>query len=230
MIRGLVFDFDGLILETEEPIFRSWQEIYQEYGCQLAFQDWAKIIGTADTDWHPLKALEQQLGRKLEHQEAIIQRQRQRELELILSQPVLPGVRQYLQDARGLGLKIGLASSSTCDWVAGHLDRLGLQEYFDVIRASNDVKHTKPDPALYCAAVEGLGIQPKQAVAFEDSPNGILAAKRAGLWCVAVPNVLTRQLPINHADLQLESLAAMSLESLLEKIEGLPSREIGFEA
>ena len=216
-IHALVFDFDGLILETEEPIFRSWQEIYREFGCELAFEDWAKIIGTTETDWDPLVALEQQLGCSLGQQVEINRRQHARETELILAQSVLPGVEQYLQDARRLGLKIGLASSSTCAWVAGHLERLGLREYFQVIRASDHVQHTKPDPELYRSALDGLGVQPKQAVAFEDSPNGILAANRAGMWSVAVPNSLTRRLPVDHADLRLETLAALPLESVLEE-------------
>lgn len=218
MILGAVFDFDGLILETEEPIFRSWQEIYREFGCELAFEDWARIIGTTETDWDPLIALEQQLGGRLAQREEILQRECRRENELILAQPVLPGVEQYLQDARRLGLKIGLASSSNSAWVVGHLERLGLGGYFEVVRTSNDVEHTKPDPELYLSALEGLGVQPEQAVAFEDSPNGILAAKRAGMWCVAVPNALTRLLPVDHADLRLESLAVMPLENVIEEL------------
>lgn len=220
MIRGLVFDFDGLILDTEEPIFRSWQEIYRDFGCELSFEDWANTIGSADFQWYPMDALEQQLGRKLEQRDEILQRQHERELELIFAQPVLPGVEQYLQDARRLRLKIGLASSSTCAWVVGHLERLGLRQYFEVIRASDDVKCTKPDPELFLSALHGLGVHPAQAVAFEDSPNGILAAKRAGMWCVAVPNALTRRLSVNHADLRLESLSTMPLKNVLEKFNG----------
>jgi HAD superfamily hydrolase (TIGR01509 family) len=144
----------------------------------------------------------------------------QRETSLILEQPVLPGVLDYLEGARRLGLRVGLASSSSCEWVLGHLSRLGLLNYFHEIRASEDVKRTKPDPALYLQVLHGLGVPAEQGVALEDSPNGILAAKRAGLFCVAVPNALTRRLPLDHADLRLESLADLPLESLLVEVEG----------
>jgi beta-phosphoglucomutase-like phosphatase (HAD superfamily) len=77
----------------------------------------------------------------------------------------------------------------------------------------------KPDPALYQCAVDALELRPEEAVAFEDSPNGVTAAKRAGLFCVAVPNPLTRQLILTHADLQLASLAEMPLQRLLEHLE-----------
>ncbi|MBN2549320.1 MAG: HAD family hydrolase [Anaerolineales bacterium] len=218
-IKALVFDFDGLILDTEAPIFRAWQEIYAAHGCVLSFDDWAKIIGTADFNFMPLDELERQVGQSLDRQ-AITSWERKRELELIEAQPVLPGVREYLQDARRLGLRVGLASSSTCAWVSGHLQRLGLLEYFSVIQASDDVPRTKPDPALYLQAVQALGASPPEAIAFEDSPNGILAARRAGLFCVAVPNALTRSLDTSQADLALGSLAEMGLEELVRVVEG----------
>jgi beta-phosphoglucomutase-like phosphatase (HAD superfamily) len=118
-----------------------------------------------------------------------------------------------------LGLKVGLASSSSCSWVNGHLERLGLRNYFDILRASDDVQCTKPDPDLYLAALGALGVRVDQAFAIEDSPNGALAAKRAGLFCVAVPNELTRRLSLDHADLRLESLTDMPFERLVQEIE-----------
>ena len=218
MIRALVFDFDGLIIDTETPIFQSWQEIYQAHGCRLSFDDWSKIIGTADDLFDPFDELVRQSGQSLDRA-TIKAQQRQREIEMILTRPVSPGIAEYLADSRPRGLKIGLASSSTRKWVTGHLFRLGLLAYFDTIQAREDVPRTKPDPALYQQAVQALGVSPSQAVAFEDSPNGILAARRAGLFCVAVPNPLTRRLDFNQADLCISSLAEMPLEKLLEEIE-----------
>ncbi len=127
-------------------------------------------------------------------------------------------MRQYLEDARRLGLKIGLASSSSCRWVTGHLDRLELLPFFDAILARDDVQRTKPDPELYRKAVEALGVQPQEAVAFEDSHHGLVAARRAGLYCVAVPNDVTTSLRLDDADLQLTSMAAMPLVELIQHL------------
>ena len=223
-IRALIFDFDGLILETEEPVFLSWQELYREHGCQLSFDDWATIIGTMDADFDPLKSLEDCIGRSLPDNRA--QRRLQRETELILERPALPGVEKYLKDAQRLGLRIGLASSSPCSWVTNHLTRLRLIDYFQAIRGRDDVKLTKPDPELYLAAAEGLGVPTEEAIALEDSPNGITAAKRAGMYCVAVPNVLTRRLPLEQADLRLDSLIDLPLEELIKKIEAQLSQTV----
>jgi HAD superfamily hydrolase (TIGR01509 family) len=224
MIRALVFDFDGLILETEGPILRSWQEIYQTYGLDLTLETWSAIIGTADPLFDPLQDLEARLGSPLNHQQ-ILQRQLRREAALIIDQPPLPGVREHLQAARRLGIGVALASSSSCAWVEGHLTRLGLIDYFDCIQAQDDVAQTKPDPALYIQAVACLGVQPHQAIAFEDSPNGIRAARKAGLFCVAVPNALTRHLDLSEANLRLESLAACSLEDIIQLAESSSEQE-----
>ncbi len=217
-IKALVFDFDGLILDTEEPIFRAWQEVYLSYGFQLSLETWSITIGTADFNFLPMQDLEKLVGHELDRQQ-INARQQKRESELILAQPVLPGVQDYLITARRLGLKVGLASSSSHRWVTGHLSRLGLLQYFETIKTSNDVQHTKPDPELYLAVLREWDISAHEAIALEDSPHGIRSAKLAGMYCVVVPNVLTAGLPTDHADLRLDSLACMPLEALIVEIE-----------
>jgi HAD superfamily hydrolase (TIGR01509 family) len=214
MIRALIFDFDGLILDTEGPIYQSWQEIYLQYGTILTLETWAGNIGTYEEPVDPFEVLQEQVGRQLDRAE-VLTLQRRRENELLAAQTVGPGVETYLGEARQMGLKIGLASSSTSRWVVGHLTRLGLLEEFDCIRVKEDVKLTKPDPALYLAAAQGLGVLTREAIALEDSPNGLLAAKRAGLFAVAVPNDVTRRLPLGHADWRVESLADLPVRELV---------------
>ncbi len=218
MIRAIIFDFDGLILDTEGPIYQSWQELYQAHGGELSFDTWAEIIGTVSNEHDHFEDLEVQIGRTLDRVNLSLKR-RQRELELIATQPVQPGVKAYLDAAKQRGFKIGLASSSPCKWVTGHLARLGLIDYFDCILARDDVRQVKPDPELYLAVLQKLGVQAEEAIVIEDSPIGVTAAKKAGLYCVAVPNPLTARLPLDHADLRLHSLAELPLESLLVQVE-----------
>lgn len=220
MIRAIIFDFDGLILETEGPSYLSWKEVYQSFGLTLPFSTWSTIIGTTQGEFDPSLELHKQVKGRVDWDEVESRRQAS-EQALIETQPVLPGVEQYLQDARRLGLKTGLASSSSCNWVVGHLKRLGLEDHFDCICASDDVKHTKPDPELYHCVLRGLGVSADQAIALEDSPIGIRAAKQAGIFCVVVPNPLTSQLILNQADLLLDSLAEIPLEQLLDKVNAV---------
>jgi HAD superfamily hydrolase (TIGR01509 family) len=220
MIQAIVFDFDGLILDTEYPEYLSWQEIYQAHGADLPLSAWERSIGSMDLNlFNPYAYLEAQLGRSADRAEIRAKRQ-PRFAELVAAQSVLPGVEDYLAGARRLSLKVGLASSSSRAWVTGHLTRFGLNgTTFDCLCCGDEVKRTKPDPELYLAALGALAVRSDQAVALEDSPNGVAAAKAAGLYCVAVPGVLTRRLAFDQADLRLNSLADMPLEKLLEGLE-----------
>ena len=214
MIRALVFDFDGLILDTEGPEYLAWCEIFRAHAQDLPLPVWAECIGRAAGWFDPLEYLERLLGTPLER-EALRLQQRSRMLELVAVQPLLPGVRAYVRDAQRLGLGLAIASSGTREWVTSHLQRLELGGDWQCVRCREDVLRPKPEPDLYLAALEALGVAASQAVAFEDSPNGIRAAKRAGLHCVAVPHGLTGGLDLSEADLQLASLADMPLEALV---------------
>ena len=216
MIRALIFDFDGLIFDSETPDFISWQETYAEHGVTLSRQVWNAQIGTIT--FNPFLHLEELLGRPLDRQ-AVWARRKKRDNELLAAQTILPGVEDYLAQARALGLKIAIASSSDHKWVDGHLQHLGLFEQFELIFCSDDVGGVgKPDPAVYRAAIAALGIAPPEGLALEDSPNGVTAAKGAGLWCTAVPNQMTRDLNLDHADYRLNALTDMPLSQLITEV------------
>jgi len=218
MIEALIFDFDGLILETELPLLQSWQELFDKYGLEFPTEKWLRNIGTSEEPYKPYEEMEQKLNHGVDLS-VEYERRRQRELDLIGDQKPLPGVIDYLEEAKKMGLKIGLASSSSREWVTGHLSRLKLLNYFDTVRTKDDVQRTKPDPALFRTAVERLNVTPREVIGFEDSPNGILAAKRAGIYCVAVPGTLTKQSDNSLADLVLDSLEDLSLTMLIQKVE-----------
>jgi HAD superfamily hydrolase (TIGR01509 family) len=215
-MRSLIFDFDGLIVDTELPAFQTWQEIYHAHGCALPLSTYATCIGSPDA-FDPHAYLEAQLGRLLDREEIRVQR-RQRYIELTEAQSPLPGVQDYITEAKRLGLKLGVASSSPRDWVVDHLSQFGLREYFDCIKCADDARRTKPDPELYQLVLDALDLRADQAIALEDSPNGVLAAKQAGIFCVAVPNAVTRQLSLDQADLCLASLVDLPLEQLLAQV------------
>ena len=208
MIEGIIFDFDGTILDSELPEFQTWQEIYLAHGHELDLTLWARGIGTI-SGFDPYAHLESLSGRKLDRP-GLRQRRNERFRELTAHATLQPGVENWLRMARQLGLKIGLASSSTHEWVETHLKQFDIFTYFDTIKCSDDVEWVKPDPALYRAALSALNLTARQAIAIEDSPNGVAAAKGAGLFCVAVPNELTGYLDLSQADLRLNSLAEVA--------------------
>ena len=216
-IRGLLFDFDGLLVDTETPSRLVWEELYREHGHELPHDRWATLIGTIGAPFDPLGHLEELVGRRLDEQ-ALTTRRRAREYELIDLEELRPGVEQYFAEAERLGLSTAVVSSSDDEWIARHLGRLGHLEGLDTIVAANgDTERAKPRPDLYLEALARLELKAHEAIAFEDSPNGVTAAKAAGLVCVAVPNPMTATLALDDADLILESLADVPLAELLER-------------
>ena len=216
-IRALIFDFDGLILDTESTEYQSWQELFTAHGCQLSLDLWVDCLGRPRGYFDFYTHLEEMRGTVIDREQIHTQRHT-RVGELNLLQPIQPGVVNYLQDARQLGLKIGLASSSSRVWVHGHLERLALYQYFSVTKCVEDTGTHKPDPGPYLAVLDALNVSPSEAVAFEDSPNGITSAKAAGILCVAVPNPMTEYLQLDHADYRLESFTSLSLSDLLVQL------------
>lgn len=221
MIKAIIFDFDGLILNTEMTEYLSWKELYAAFGVPFPQVVWLQQIGTVGFD--PFVLLETQAGRALDRPAEEVKR-RQRDQELLAQEMILPGVESYLAQARELGLRIGLASSSRHAWVDEHLQRLGLWQCFDIITCRDDVAdRPKPDPAVYRLALARLGVAPAEALALEDSPNGIAAAKAAGVWVTAVPNTITHTLDFAQAHYRLRSLADMPLRQLITRI--LPDKD-----
>lgn len=216
-MRALVFDFDGLILETEIPVLESWRRVYEEHGVELPMDTWLETIGTADHEFDPFAHLQELVGRPLQREPMQSRRILHRDA-ILHAQETLPGVRDYIEEGRRMGLKLAVASSSRRRWVVGHLERLGIHEHWDAVKTADDVEKTKPDPALYLAAVEALGVQAAEAIALEDSRNGVLAAKAAGLWCVGVPANLTRDMDLSDADVILGSLSDLSLPDLIARL------------
>jgi HAD superfamily hydrolase (TIGR01509 family) len=219
VIRAVVFDFDGLILETETPAYESWAEIYREHGHELPRDRWLDYIGREGGWFDAYAHLESLTGTPVDRDALKVRRMAHRDA-LIVAQEPLHGVVDLFRDAKVRGLKVGIASSSNRDWVCGHLERLAFMEGWDAIVCRGDVEHAKPAPDLYVRATELLGVSPGETLALEDSPNGVAAAKAAGLWCVAVPNPLTRDLDLSQADMRLNSLADMPLERLLAVLSG----------
>jgi HAD superfamily hydrolase (TIGR01509 family) len=223
MIRAVIFDFDGLILDTEEPVFRSWVEVYEEHGEQLPFERWVEIVGSTTIGFHPQRHLEELIGRPLPQE--VLDRRVGRRTEYVQAKELLPGVLQHIEEARTLGLKLGVASSSTTDWVKGHLARLGILDRFHCLRCRDDVANAKPAPDLYLAVLECLGVTAAEAFAIEDSPHGITAAKQAGLRCVAIPNTITAGLDLSRADVVLGTLSEVTLSELVTRVDPQEARD-----
>lgn len=213
LIKAVIFDFDGLIIDTETIWYESFREIMkQEHQHELSIEDYSSSIGTSS------RVLYEFL------QKAVPEMEEERMEELTnacymekAAQPDLrPGVLAYLKAAKKNGLKIGLASSSGRVWVVNYLKQLDIFSYFETIVTRDDVEKVKPDPALYIKALQNLGVNGEEAIAFEDSLHGSNAAMAAGIHCIVVPNPVTSHMQFKDYHLRLNSMEEKELNDILK--------------
>jgi len=216
-LQAIIFDFDGLIIDTETTTYQAWREAFARYELELPLSVWSDAIGKGDED-NSLRFLEESLG-ELVDREKLVTAINVRRVELVSDTPPLPGVVEIIRDAHERGYRLAVASSSPHGWVDPQLERLGVLQMFEYVLCEEDVSETKPSPELFLTTLERLKIMPQEAIVLEDSPNGVTAAKRAGLFTIVIPNLITRQLEIDGADIWLDSLADLSFDELMEEVE-----------
>ena len=208
---AIVFDFDGLILDTESTEFDAWDALHRRYaGSPLARHVWLDSIGRKELVGDPIRALRERPDFAAIREEYRLDRDRRNG-----AAEVRAGVAEWLADARRRQIPVAMATSSGDGWADGHLCRLGLRDHFVAISCVRDGIPGKPAPDLYLLACEALGAQPPRTLAIEDSPPGVRAAKAAGLWCVAVPSPMTAGLDFAGADLVVESLADIDYDAVV---------------
>lgn len=212
MIRAVVFDFDGLILDTETPLIDSYGDVHAAHGVAFDRAVFLRSVGHADYAFDPWHGFSPHADRTALETE----RSARREVRMT-EQVVLPGVVALLDAAREQRLQVGLASNSEHSWVEPNLARLGLLDRFHFLACREDAPSPKPEPDLYKLVLNRFGLRGFEAIAFEDSQTGSLAAKRANLWCVAAPNPSTAHHDFAHVDLRVTSLAEYTLTELIAR-------------
>jgi HAD superfamily hydrolase (TIGR01509 family) len=221
-LQALVFDFDGLIVDTERPGFVSWSELYERFGQKLTLDDWRHATGYVG-GFDPGLHLEKLLGQKLDWN-LLAPGRESRNWELTLQQSTLPGIEMLMAEASRQSIRIGVASNSGHGWVEQGLERLGLRHYVETIITRDMVLNPKPAPDVYLKAVQTLGADPHCSVALEDSEPGSRAAKAAGLQVVAIPNEFSERQDLSMADLIVRSAKDLSIERLVELVVNRPVR------
>ena len=219
MLKALIFDFDGLILDTETPEVLVWQSIYREHGFELPVDEWEKTIGGYGiSNFDPANHLSLLSQGRLDSASMRIRYRRESDL-LIHASDIMPGVVRIIEEAREQGIAVAIGSSSPHSWVDTHAKRLGIFHYFKHIICQDDVApgRTKPNPDIYLKALEVLKVQNTEAVVFEDSLNGVEAARHAKIFVVAVPNPLTAKMGVS-GDMTVSSIANLTLQDLQAKI------------
>jgi HAD superfamily hydrolase (TIGR01509 family) len=217
-MKAIIFDFDGTIVDTEQSELAAWQHIYAEHELNLPHELWKHRIGTAPENFDPFKHLQTLLPAKLERQ-TILQRRREKYLELVAVLTPLPGVLNWIEAAHRLKIRMCIATASRRVPVIGFLEQLGFSHYFETVISRDDVTHIKPHPEAYLTALTSMGLTAADAIAIEDSPNGATAAIAAGLRTIIVPSSATAGMPFPKAYRLLASLEEITLEEFLAELK-----------
>ena len=214
---ALIFDFDGLLVDTESSALLAWREQFAVHELVFPLEVWHQYIGSQGSQQAMMEEI-----RPAASSSSTSNCSRSGESGTTASSVQSrcgPALRPSSTRRRAGGARFAVASSATRDWLDQQLGRLGIHDRFEVICA-RDNGRVKPAPDIYLAAIAALGVDASDAIAFEDSPNGITAAKAAGLYCVAVPNPVTAELPLGQADLRVDSFTDISYAELVDRLRG----------
>jgi putative hydrolase of the HAD superfamily len=218
---AVVFDFDGLLMDTESTSFESWRHEWEQWGLALDPATFFAEHGGDVTEQRYAElavAVGPAFDRDLSHRRRVAYRD-----ELHAGLDLLPGLPGWLGEASQAGVRLAVASSSPRHWVTGHLSRVGADREFEVLACGDEVAAAKPAPDVYLLALRRLGLAGAAAVAVEDSPHGVAAAKAAGMRCMAIPNRFSPAARFACADLVLNSAAQVSLGQALRTLAGVVS-------
>ena len=217
-IRAFLFDFDGLILDTETASRAGWRWLFEQHGHELPDDLWITVVGT-HSSWDIWGHLEDLIGEPLDRDTWNEQRYAH-ELSLLEAERLRPGILDYFTFAQQYDLKRAIVSSASRRWIDMHLERLEQAVGWDaILTADRDATRAKPNPTMYLEALDVLGVEADEAVVFEDSPNGVAAGKAAGIFVVGVPNEVTRDVGLDAADLVVDSLADLPPAALLQRAD-----------
>lgn len=203
--QGIIFDFDGVLVDTEWAIYQSWVKLFEREGQQISIETYSPCLGAGYSHWNPAEYLESLTGKSYNWEAETPARQAMLEADLE-RMGLMPGAQELLDWCHVNKIPMAVASSSSRRWVAGWLQKLGIMEMFDGVFTRTDGYPVKPDPALFLAAQNCIGVPAEQCIIIEDSENGTISAQRANIPCVAIPNRMTRFADFSRATCVMKSL------------------------
>ena len=210
-MKGVIFDMDGVIIDSEPIHIKLEKELLIESGGDYSKVKHEDFMGT--TDAHMWGTFKEQFNIELSVEE-LINIKRQRFIDSIDQIPLVDNVLDFMESLRNSGFKLGLASSNNQKAVEAVKNKFGLDKYIEVFMNGEAVTNGKPHPEIFLTTAEKLGVNPEDCVVIEDSRNGVLAAKAAGMKCIGFQNKNSGGQVLSEADLIVNSYKELTIEDL----------------
>lgn len=207
--KGIIFDFDGVLVDTEWAIYQSWVKLFAREGQEISIETYSPCLGAGYSHWNPVDYLEALTGKTYNWEIETPARQAVLEADLELM-GLMPGAQELIDWCQSQHIPMAVASSSSRRWVAGWLNKLNIYDKFAGVFTRTDGYPVKPDPSLFLAAQESINVATEDCIIIEDSENGTISAQRAQISCVAVPNRMTQ-----HSDFSRAAIVVNNLHELL---------------
>ncbi len=216
MIKGCIFDLDGVIVDTARFHFQAWRELANDLGFEFTEKDNERLKGVSRMRSLEILLKVGGITATEEEKQHLADKKNRRYRELISTLTpgdILPGVMDFLHQARRLGKRLAIASASKNTPLI--LERIGLDNFFDAVVDGNRITRAKPDPEVFLTAARDLGLEPGQCIVFEDAVAGVEAAHRGGMKAVGVGS--RDRLP--EADINILTFEGLKCEDIITQLE-----------
>lgn len=213
MIKGVIFDMDGVLTDNKEQDFTAWKRVFADFGLDLNFERYKSFTGMKG-EAIVLKYIKPEAG----EEEATMLTRRKEEyfIEEIKKTKIEPmkGVVRFLNNLKENNIKMGIGTAAMEFKAYAILEELGIKDFFEILVSAEKVKKGKPDPETYLKVAEYLNLKPEECIVIEDAPNGIEAAKNGGIKCIAITSTHKKS-ELQQADKIIDSFDELKVSELI---------------
>lgn len=211
-MKAVIFDMDGVIIDSEPIHFEVDIQTMKDFGCSISKEELNKYVGTTNeymyTDIKNKYEIDKSIEEIINYRSELVKRK-------VIESDLIPieGIRDLLKDLKDKNILAAIASSSPRDFIEVVVSKFELEDYFSCILSGEEVENGKPAPDIYVETAKKLGIVPEECIVIEDSKNGVMAAKEAGMKCIGFKNINSGEQDLSKADYIVNSIVEIKIQS-----------------
>ncbi|MEM4397365.1 MAG: HAD family phosphatase [Candidatus Woesearchaeota archaeon] len=214
MIKGIIFDMDGVIIDSNSFHYENWNNVFKEkFNIGISKDEFASRLGESAIHFTEFFVKKYEIDKKYKITAEMLLPEIIEKYKDISHLKLKEGIKEKLPELKKK-YKIALATGANKEWALQVLNHFNIKSYFDFIISGNEVKRAKPEPEIFIKAAKGLNLKPNECVVIEDAELGIIAAKKAGCFVISIPDEMTKKQNHELADLKIASIKKLDLKNL----------------